>query len=293
MLRATSWTASRIRRAPLSAFAVLAITFSWLVWIPAAVLVPDLAVVAVVLGAFGPAVAGAVVVAATGGGLRAWLRDMAVWRIPARWWLAALLLPLVIPLARVFVLVGTDEPLLLEQSLARLPTFLAATAVTALVFGGQEELGWRGYLLPRLQRRVGPLAASLLIGALWAAWHLPGYLLPQGVVGGPFVGQPFWIYLAFVMGLSVAFTWLYNGTRGSVLVCMVLHGAVNNAALLTPADPSLLDDPGAAPAINLAPAVATPALAVLLLLLGRRWLRRPALRPDTTGVEVGDTATRR
>ena len=293
MNRATSWSTTQIRRAPLTAFGVLAVALSWLIWIPSALLLPDLAVMATAIGAFGPAVAGAVVVTATGGSARAWLRDMAVWRIPVGWWLAALALPLVIPVARVLVLVGIGEPLQFDQSLVRLPTFIIATVVAALIFGGQEELGWRGYLLPRLQQRVGPLAASLTLGALWAAWHLPGHLLPRGIVDGPFVGQPFWIYLAFVVGLSVAFTWLYNGSQGSVLACMVMHGAVNNAALLTPADPSLLDDPGASSAIDLAPAAATPVLAALLLLLGRRWLTREGLRPSNTGVQVGDTAAGR
>lgn len=201
---------------------MLAVALTWLIWIPSALLVPDLAVMIAAVGAFGPAVAGAIVVAATGGSPRAWLRDVAVWRIPMRWWLAVLALPLVIPIARLFVLVSIGEPLQFDQSLVRLPTFIIPTLVTALIFGGQEELGWRGYLLHRLQQRVGALAASLVIGVHWAAWHLPGHLLPHGVVGGPFVGQPLWIYLVFVVGLSVAFTWLYNGSRASVLAVRLL-----------------------------------------------------------------------
>lgn len=84
-----------------------------------------------------------------------------------------------------------------------------------------EEPGWRGFALPRLQARFGALRASLLLGAIWAAWHTMMFLLP-----GPSVFE-FAIACANILAGSVVFSWLYNRTHGSLLVAIVAHAGAH------------------------------------------------------------------
>src|SRR5439155_22847968 len=108
---------------------------------------------------------------------------------------------------------------------------LAATLGSTVV-GGQvaEELGWRGYALPRLAMRFGLGGASVLLGVLWAGWHLPLFF----ILGGDTVGQSFPLYVVQVTALSVAIAWLYLKTQGSLLLTMLLHAAVNNTKDIVP-----------------------------------------------------------
>jgi len=117
-------------------------------------------------------------------------------------------------------------------------------AIISTVIGGQagEELGWRGYALPRMARTMGLGPASLQLGLIWALWHLPFFY----ILGGDKAGQSFPFYLLQVMATSVAVAWLYMKTSGSLLVTMLFHAAVNNtkdivpSALAQPGDPWLL-----------------------------------------------------
>ena len=86
-----------------------------------------------------------------------------------------------------------------------------------------EEIGWRGYALPRLMDRFRALPASLILGVLWAVWHLPTFFL-QGTAQSHF---PFPAYVLYTSSLSVLFTWFFFRTKGSVLVAWFLHGAIN------------------------------------------------------------------
>lgn len=117
--------------------------------------------------------------------------------------------------------------------------FLAAIGST--VIGGQagEELGWRGYALPRMAQSIGLGAASVLLGVIWAAWHLPLFFISHADT----IGQSFPFYLLQVTALSVALAWLYMKTGGSLLLTMLFHAAINNtkdivpSAFLQPASP--------------------------------------------------------
>ena len=100
-----------------------------------------------------------------------------------------------------------------------------AATILSTVVGGQagEEIGWRGFALPRLQERYGALAASLLLGLVWAAWHLPLWFVPGQEM------PPFLLFVPNVVALSVVLAWLYNGTQGSLLIVALAHTA-NNVA---------------------------------------------------------------
>lgn len=94
-----------------------------------------------------------------------------------------------------------------------------------------EEVGWRGYALPRLATHLGLAGASVLLGVIWALWHLPLFMMQAT----DSTGQSFPIYLLHVTALSVAMSWLYWKTQGSLLLVMLMHAAVNNTSGIVPA----------------------------------------------------------
>jgi uncharacterized protein len=152
------------------------------------------------------------------------LRRLVQWRVGLRWYVFALTYTVAIKLAAALLhrlATGEwprfgDEPFYL---------MLAATIGSTLLFGqAGEEIGWRGYALPRLAGRLGLASASVVLGIIWAAWHLPLFFIPETNT----TGQSFPLYLLQVTALSVAIAWLYANTSGSFFLTMLMHTAVNN-----------------------------------------------------------------
>lgn len=106
---------------------------------------------------------------------------------------------------------------------------VGAIAISTWAQAG-EEIGWRGYALPRLSQQFGLAPASIILGIIWATWHLPLFFFP----GSDTRGQSFPLYLLQVTALSVALAWLYWRTGGSLLLVMLLHAAVNNTKDIVP-----------------------------------------------------------
>lgn len=163
-------------------------------------------------------------------GVIALLRRLVDWEVPARWYLFAISYMAVVKLTVAVVVRATTggwprfggEPWYV---------MLAAT-LGSTVMGGQagEEIGWRGYALPRLAERFGLGGASVVLGVLWACWHLPLFFFPEADT----YHQSFPLYLAQVTAVSVAMAWLFASTRGSLLPVMLLHAAVNNTKDIVP-----------------------------------------------------------
>ncbi len=107
---------------------------------------------------------------------------------------------------------------------------LFVAAIFSAPFQAGEEIGWRGYALPRLALRMGLNRASILLGLIWALWHLPLFY----ITGSPNAGQSFLVYALGVTALSVAMAWLYTRTGGSLLLVMLMHAAVNNTTGIVP-----------------------------------------------------------
>ena len=169
---------------------------------------------------FLPTFAAIVMVAIEGGprGIAALLAKFGVWRVGIQWYLFAILAPAGVAwLARSLVTLtgGTVEPV----------QWYSVGWVLSWVIGGAlgEEAGWRGYVLPRLQSRMSALSASLIIGVLWGAvWHLPMFISPAGGYTVSFAA-----YVLLVMAWAIVFTWVYNHTRGSLLIAFLLHWSCN------------------------------------------------------------------
>lgn len=197
------------RRHPLGGFVALAYGISWTAWIVALL---GGGMPLIVVGVFGPAVAAGLVTSWTGGSVRGWLRPLWHWRVPRRFYLYALALP-----SFLFAVMNLELALLGEDVGAsrlggEVPAYVGTFLLVAFLGGGQEEPGWRGFALDRFQARHSPVRATLLLGLVWGAWHLPLY-------GLGFVGP---------MMFAFYYTWLYNRT-GSVLLCLLLHASFTPA----------------------------------------------------------------
>jgi membrane protease YdiL (CAAX protease family) len=207
-----------VRARPLVWFFLLAFTLSWAT-----------APVALVTGSgppilgFGPFLAAVAVIGLTVGksGVTKLLRSMVAWRVPVRWWAVAIGLPVVLTGAAAALNVALGAPMPTSEELGRWPDALITGLLILLVpviGGAWEEPGWRGYALPRLLRNRSPFAASLVLGVIWAVWHVPLLL----------AGEQHWSDLVLVVVATVVFTWLFQNALQSVLIAMVLH-ATNNA----------------------------------------------------------------
>ncbi|WP_458188399.1 CPBP family intramembrane glutamic endopeptidase [Haladaptatus sp. NG-WS-4] len=193
-------------------------------------------VVLLLIGLLGPGVAGigfVYLVYDGPGRTDFWNRIKQARRIGLRWFLGILLVPVVVTLVAALgdsllggpgVALGEGVREMNVNPLAILPALFFATLPPLL-----EELGWRGYALDRLQMDWSALAASLLLGVVWAAWHLPLFFIEgsfqHDVVGFATVG--FWLFMVGTVALSIIFTWVYNHTSRSILGIIVLHGWVN------------------------------------------------------------------
>lgn len=216
-------------------FFVLACALSWSYWVPLALSGSSVergdGWPTQVPGLLGPMLAAFMVVAFTegGAGVRELLASMARWPRGARARLATVAPLMFLALALVVAVV-----------LGQLPApsdFLrySGTGATAVVFvavlvvtGFGEETGWRGYALPRLQRRHGPVRATLMVTAGWAIWHVPLFFLLASYAGfGPLMG------VGWLIGLTAGgfvLTAVFNVTGGSVLAVVVWHAAYNLGA---------------------------------------------------------------
>jgi membrane protease YdiL (CAAX protease family) len=174
-----------------------------------------------------------------------WNRVINPRRVGLRWLMVILLVPLgVAVLAGVVdLLLGGTGPAWGEgvtqfgvNPLAILPALFFATLPPIL-----EELGWRGYALDRLQLKWSALSASLILGVVWALWHLPLFFV-EGSYQHDSVGfatMSFWLFMTGIVALSFAFTWIYNNTERSILGIIVLHGWVNfTAEIIVVPDPA-------------------------------------------------------
>ena len=221
-------------------FFALTYLVSWAAWIGGAALVrtaaPAPAGLAAlngflyILGVFAPALVALALTARAEGraGVLALLRRTLHASVGARWYVFAVGYMAAIKLALALSLrIATGA----WPAFGPEPLYLMAIAtVFSTPVQSGEEIGWRGYALPGLSSRLGLAGASVVLGVIWACWHLPFFFIP----GADKTGQSFPMYLLGVTGLSVAMAWLYWRTDGSLLLTMLMHAAVNNTKDIVP-----------------------------------------------------------
>jgi membrane protease YdiL (CAAX protease family) len=232
-----------LARHPLVSFFVLAYALTWLAWSPwylsedgigllhydGEAISDYVNTVALILG---PTLSAFIMTGVTEGrrGVRLLARRIVLWRVGLRWYLFVLVgIPAIIVLSTV-VLPGALTSF--KASAVPSTLFLYVVAGPVFLFAGGpvfEEIGWRGFALPRLQRLYGPLVGSLVLGALWGLWHLPLFLIPSWDTPH---GSLLDIALFVGLGLAIAivFTWVFNNTKGSVFLAILAHGSINSTA---------------------------------------------------------------
>jgi CAAX protease family protein len=276
---------------PLVSFFVIAFAGAWVVEAPVVLsrtgtgllpyTLPPVVVVLAIAGATftGPTVAAFVMARVTEGreGPKRLLRRYVQWRVKLRWYLFVLL---VIPASEVLgaiVLPGvlaSYQPVTLGLVLGYPLAF-----VTTFVLGGPlgEEPGWRGFALPRLQVACGPLGGGVVLGVLWALWHLP--LFWSGVWTPPTVANIV-MFIVMITLLTVVMTWVFNNVAGSLLITMLMHASFNTFAnkVVAPLFPArLLSDYGLLPELVGFGAVA---VVVVAATRGRLSYRRGPRSPE-------------
>ncbi len=219
----------RTARRPLLAFILLTFFISWTAWSVLSVLgiEPGINIGGVLwlLGGLGPPIAAVVVTQLTDGSqsTRQLLSRLLRWRVGWWWYGVALLFPgaiVVSTLALDSQIRGLNTPMP-GPEFALL--FVGLVIASSIIGGGLEEIGWRGFMLPRMQSSFDALTASLVVGVVWMLWHAPLFVVPGAVQ----MDLPVLPFVVQGIALAVVFTWLYNSTRGSVLLAVLLHGSFN------------------------------------------------------------------
>ena len=220
-----------VKKYPTISFFVLSMIFGTAVSLTVATgLLPP---VAAQLGAISSSLAAIILVVVEGrkGGLRELLGRFLIWRVGIQWWAFALLFTIIPSVAALYLFNLLGGPPVDWSGLPPLYTVVPTFIILTVAAGIGEEFGWRGFLLPRLQTRHNALISSLIVGAIWAIWHIPLFFIKgtgqydiqsQGGLLPAILG-----YSIFVIFSSIQFTWVFNNTKGSVLLAAVMHGATN------------------------------------------------------------------
>jgi uncharacterized protein len=226
--------ASFAQRRPLTVFYIIACLWSWTVWLAAPRVVRQHAlgwkfdafdIGLILVGACGPTVAAFAT---------RWLayRDFKICPVWSGW--RRMALGLVLGMAGLFAATVVIPAI----ALVKAPIYAlhwsallhwSTYAINYSTFLGgpvNEEAGWRGFALPKLQARFGPFLASLILASLWALWHWPLFLIPGWSSTSP------WQYVLILVGVSLLLTWAANLARFGILVAMVLHAFFNTSSRL-------------------------------------------------------------
>jgi len=252
-----------INRYQIIIFFIITFIFSWFPWY--AGIAPEVM-------AMGPSIAAFIVVFIVGGkrGFVDLVRPFGRWRANLGLWGIAIFGPALLYLLGlgIYLLFGGETPpfIMIKEELNLIPLYLVMVVLMPWNGPVGEEFGWRGYALPKLQNKYGPLTASLIIGTIWGVWHLPSFFAPQGVVGALTAALGLGFIFMYTLGTianSIFMTWLYNKSKASALIAgIVWHAAINFWAPILLSDSSLVAAQEGTHLPTIAPALYLTVLAV-------------------------------
>ena len=201
-------------------FLILTFTLTW--GLAAVLIFVSFSTPVFLLAVYSPGIVGIILVWRYYGlkGLGSFFRRLTLWRMPRKWWL--------------YLLVGFPATIYLGAALKGTisdpfpfsPWYqvFSALALSFFLLGTNEEFGWRGVALPLLQRKYSPFWAGLILGIIWAAWHIPAFYI-SGLQYEAWSAVP---YFGGVIALSVILTPMFNSARGSLLIAYLYHFQIMN-----------------------------------------------------------------
>jgi membrane protease YdiL (CAAX protease family) len=174
-----------------------------------------------IVGSFVPLIAAVTVLGVTEGkpGIKKMSSKFLVWKVGYKWYLAAVLVTILSAAVSVSYLIYNNLPI---------PELPILELLLVLIFGLSlgplsEEGGWSGYALPRLQSRYSALTSSLILGAIWAVWHLPLWFIPDMA----WSTMNFGLFFVALVAVRLVMGWAYNNTKGSLLIAVSFHAFFN------------------------------------------------------------------
>jgi len=215
------------------------------------------------------------------------LKRLLIWRVGLGWWAITIFLSggIILGALGLYALSGNAVPPFPTLEPGLLLNIVLTFLVVSLVNG--EEIGWRGFALPRLQSRYGIPATVLVLGIIETLFHLPIFFNNGASDAGGQNGTPFLAFLASSVVAVFLYVWVYDHTRGSLLIATLLHGSMNTWA-------GILPFPSTSPTFFwLLTVVQVVVVAVVILIGGTRWMqlasdtRQVFARPATPGVAAG------
>jgi membrane protease YdiL (CAAX protease family) len=227
-------------------FLIFTFIFAWGLWLPSILtgLGMDLGInaetytaITVPIGAFAPLLVALALVIKQKGWKGGWhfFRQAFDLKVKPFYLIAAFVIPIIIHAVSHYLalLMGFPVANTLFPASLGIPSVITAIPyffLMLLIGGGQEEFGWRGYAQGPLQKRLGLIPASLLIGAVWGVWHLPLWVMP----GDGHSTYPFIAFLLMTTSISILYGWLYKASKQKLITVMVFHAMSNTAAPLLP-----------------------------------------------------------
>ncbi len=185
------------------------------------------------LGALSAGIAGIILASVEGGknGFRELLGRVLIWRVGIGWWLFALLFPVIPSAGALYLSRLFGGPEVDWKGLSPLYNVISAIFVLFILAGLGEEFGWRGFAIPRLQTRYNALVTSLIIGFFHSLWHIPLFFIEgsfQYTMANEIGLIPAVLgYSVFVIAFAVQLSWIFNNTKGSILLVALYHGSIN------------------------------------------------------------------
>lgn len=223
-------------------FVLIAYGISWICWLPIVKFIPlnlfessTFVILLLITGIYSPTISAILSSAIIGGWLavKTLIKKYILWRIEVVWYIAAILFfPLVYSLSVFAYRISNGSIGLINYGALSIIPVLVFISIFLGPLG--EELGWRGFVLPYLERKYGFIKGSIVIGVIWTFWHAPLFWAKSGtaISGQPVTFQSVAVYLFFITGSSFIFTWLYINTNGSVLIAILLHLSMNTSGLI-------------------------------------------------------------
>ncbi|MEQ8241459.1 MAG: serine hydrolase [Cyclobacteriaceae bacterium] len=255
---------------------ILTFSISWFLWSPF-YFSEKVSEFWVLPGAWGPTISAIALTFFKQGkkGVRELFGKLLIWKVPFPYYLFSVVGILFIGFISIsiYMAFGGDAPdskVVLEGMGLPEDSIVLAIALSPIfflintLFGGPiaEELGWRGYAQEALQQKYSPNLSGLIIGFLWSLWHLPLFIFLPKAVGN----MSLYAYIPLMTAMGLVFSWLYNRTKGSVLLAILLHGGMNFTHGFLGAD--ILSDRG----LLIIQVVLIIALATILSQSNRKWV---------------------